>query len=95
MKIDFAKLKNYVNLKNFPAAFEHYEIFVVLTGIVIVIFLAEWIFYDKAYKTTTVPPSVSFSLPRINKVLFDEIFQEIKEKEQPLPASEPVVDPFR
>lgn len=92
--INLSQLKNFLKIKNFPAFFERYEIFVILAGVVIVFLLAGWIFYSKAYKTVNAPPSVSPSLPSIDKVLFDKTISELEQKKQPLP-SEPIIDPFR
>jgi len=92
--MNLTQLKNLIKIKNLPAAFERYEIFVIAGGVIVVFLLAGWVFYNKAYKTVIAPPSVSVALPNVNKVLFDKTLQEIEHKKQP-PSSEPLVDPFR
>lgn len=94
--MNLTQLKNFIKIKNLPATFERYEIFVMTGGVIVVFLLAGWVFYNKAYKTVTAPrrDAASIALPNMNKVLLDKTLQEIEQKKQP-PSSEPIVDPFR
>lgn len=93
-KVSSGKLKNFVKLKNFPEFFERYELFIIALGIIIVFVIAGFIFYNKAYKTVAVPPTVSVELPKINQPLFEKTLKELEEGKQAPPA-EQTVDPFR
>ena len=80
--------------KNFPALFEKYEIFIILTGVVIVFLLAGVLFFEKAYKTTTNIFEVSIDLPKVNEGLFNKTVEELGARKQMAPDI-PIIDPFR
>lgn len=88
------KLNMFLHIKRIPFVFERFELAVVIFGAAVAFVLAGLLFYQKAYKTVTIPPEVEVRIPKINEALFNSILNELEQKKQ-LPSSEPIVDPFR
>jgi len=93
MKSDFIKSSK-KSFGSFPVLFEKYEIFIILTGVVIVSLLAGALFFEKAYKTTTSIFEVNVDLPKVNEELFNKTVEELSARKQMAPDI-PIVDPFK
>lgn len=99
MKINLNFKLNSIKLnKNLPAdlpmMFEKYEIFVVISGIIFVFLFAGFLFYEKAYKATIVPPEVFVDVPKVNTALFEKTVEELEQRKQTAPDL-PIIDPFQ
>ena len=88
------KIKQFPNLKDFPAFFERYEVFIILLGIGVIFLLAGIVFYQKAYKVTSAIPEATVDVLRVNTSLFDKTVEEIEQKKLMAPDL-PIIDPFQ
>jgi len=90
----FYRPKKFISIRNLPAFFERYEVFVIIAGVLIAFLFTGVVFYNNAYKTVNTVPEVEVEMPAIETSLFDTILEDIEEKKQ-LPPELPVIDPFR
>ncbi len=93
MEFSFTKLSNKL-LRNPPSLFEKYEIFVILTGIIIVFLLGGFLFYKEAYRTTTDVPVVRVEVLKVNAELFQKTVEELEGRKGMAPDL-PIIDPFQ
>lgn len=88
------KIKQFINIKDFPMLFERYEIFIILLGMGVAFLLAGVVFYQKAYRVTATVPETTVDVPRVNTPLFEKTVEELAQKQQMAPDL-PIVDPFQ
>lgn len=81
-------------LAKLPFLFEKYEIFAILTGIVIAFLLGGFFFYKEAYRTTTDVPMVEVEVSKVNAELFQKTVEELEGRKGMAPDL-PIIDPFR
>lgn len=87
-------MQQFINHKDLPVLFERYELFIVVFGMGAVFLIAGVLFYEKAYKTTTIAPEVVVDVAKVNTPLFQKTAGELEQKKQIAPDL-PIIDPFR